>query len=327
MNKYEQSNAPSRGHGVWIVALVVLCLALLGYGSTNTVSNPAFLAGQNIGYALLVWGIFYAIFVRKCGATIGAVSFIAIYGALFFGGLIGASQQKQQAIKAFSAIQQEITRVNTALVDSSGVPTQIDSNPATKPQARGEFGEMEHFMKGYIDRLVVQRNDYLGELQAIGWNSILDAQRIKNDTTLSESKTMIGKAKVVVDKYEKKTAVLVQDTRARMSVLTMSETTTKAMLAGFDESTRKASARMDEQWKLEKQGILQSENIVLLLAASKNWVVEGGDIVFSNDAELDQFNSYVQKIQEIAQQQEHMQKENYAKVNQKLEALKNAAAK
>lgn len=69
---------------------------------------------------------------------------------------------------------------------------------------------MERFVKEFIDRFVAQRNDYLLELEAIGWNSILDAQRVKNDTTLSESKVMIARAKAIIDKYEKKTADLMQ---------------------------------------------------------------------------------------------------------------------
>lgn len=103
-----------------------------------------------------------------------------------------------------------MSRVASSTTDSSGLLARIERAPAETPKAGGEFGEMERFVKEFIDRFVAQRNDYLLELEAIGWNSILDAQRVKNDTTLSESKVMIARAKAIIDKYEKKTADLMQ---------------------------------------------------------------------------------------------------------------------
>jgi len=179
----------------------------------------------------------------------------------------------------------------------------------------------------FIDRFVAQRNDYLLELEAIGWNSILDAQRVKNDTTLSESKVMIARAKAIIDKYENKTADLMQGTKAHINSLNMSESTKREMLAGFDRGMGKAGKQIDEQWKLEKQVVVQFENVFLLLAASKKWVVEGEQILFYTDDDLARFNSYIGTIQNLTQQQEQLQKKSYAEVNQNFEALKSAAGK
>lgn len=186
---------------------------------------------------------------------------------------------------------------------------------------------MERFVKEFIDRFVAQRNDYLPELEAIGWNSILDAQRVKNDTTLSESKVMIARAKAIIDKYENKTADLMQGTKAHINSLNMSESTKREMLAGFDRGMSKAGKQIDEQWKLEKQVVVQFENVFLLLAASKKWVVEGEQILFYTDDDLARFNSYIGTIQNLTQQQEQLQKKSYAEVNQNFEALKSAAGK
>jgi hypothetical protein len=329
MSAHEQSNAPGRGDGVWIFALAVLFLGILGYGyflSSNKVSDPAILAGQYLFYALIVWGIFYAIFLRKRGPKKNAVAFFSIYASLFFGGLIASSHQEQEAVKLLYSIQQDLARVTNPSLDSSGVPPRIEGRRAT-PQASGDLGEIQRFMTDYTDRVVAQRNDYLLELHAIGWNSILDAERIKNDTTLSESKVMIERAKAIVDKYDKKTAVLLQDTRARISALAISEATKKRMLGGFDKSMDIAGSQIDQQWNLEKEAVLQFEHIVLLLAASKEWAIEGGKIRFRSDAELARFNSYIQKIQEIAQKQEEIQKNRIAEMQQILEATKNAVAR
>jgi hypothetical protein len=69
----------------------------------------------------------------------------------------------------------------------------------------------------------------------------LDEQRIKNDSTLSESKLVVKRAKAIVDKYERKTADLMQNTREHMNSLNIPESSKKAMLGGFDKSMEKAA--------------------------------------------------------------------------------------
>lgn len=325
------ADSESGGDGnSWIVALLVLCLGIFGYGalySNNAVSDPAFLAGQYLVYALLVWGVFHAVFLRKRGSKISFSAFAAIYLTLFAGGVVSAQRQKQEAMQAVSSIQQEMSRVATATTDSSGLPARIERTAPQSPAARGEFGEMERFMKEFIDRFVAQRNDYLLELEAIGWNSILDAKRIKNDAALSESRVMIERAKSIVDKYEKKTAELMRGTRAHIESLNMSEATKKELLAGFEKGMSKSGDQIDEQWRLEKQVVRQFENIFVMLAASKTWVVEGEQILFYSDSELARFNSYIQAIQGLTHQQEQLQKNSFAEANKNMESLKNAAQK
>ena len=330
MNTSDQSTTVTQGGNTWIVALGVVCFGIVGFGvfySTNTISNPAFLAGQYLVYALFLWAIFHAIFLRKRGTKISGISFVAIFIALFAGGLIAASRQQQQAVQAVSSIQQELGRVASASTDSSGLPARIERTPTEIPKAKGEFGEMERFAKEFIDRFVAQRNDYLLELDAIGWNSILDAKRIRNDTTLSESKMMIARAKIIADKYEKKTADLMNGTRAHINALNMSESNKREMLAGFERGMSESGNKIDEQWKLEMQVLFQFENIILLLAARKNWEVQGDQILFYNEDDLARFNSYIGTIQRLVQQQEQIQKSSFAEASQNLNALKNAAEK
>jgi hypothetical protein len=311
---------------IWVVALVILCLGILGFGvfySTNTISDPAYLAGEYMIYAVPLWGVFYAVFLQKRGITISGIAFIFILGALLAGGLIAASPGKQQIREALSSIQREISRAMGASVDSRVLPEQVEENPATIPEARGVFDNLEPLMKEFIDKIDSQQRDYLLELEAIGWKSVLDVQRIEHDPTLSESKIIVKRAKAIAEKYEQETADLLWNTRASIDSLNMPESSKEEMLAGFDRGMGKAGQQISEQWKLEKQAILEVEKIFVLLAASKSWVIEDGSIVFHND-ELARYNAYIENIQHIAQQQQQIQKESYVEVSRYLESLKNA---
>lgn len=330
MNRSDQSPTATQGSHTWIVALGIVCLGIFGFGvfySNNAISDPAYLAGQYLVYALFLWAIFRVVFLRKSGARISGISFISIFIALFAGGMTAASRQQHEAVQAVSSIQNELSRVVSASTDPSGLPARIERMPAEVPKAKGEFGEMERFVKEFIDRFVVLRNDYLLELNAIGWNSILDAKRITNDTTLSESKVMIERAKVIAEKYEKKTADYINETRVHINSLNMSESNKRELLAGFEKGMSRSGKQIDEQWKLENQVLLQFENIIFLLAARKNWVVQGEQILFYNEDDLARFNSYIETIQRLVQQQELIQKESFAEAKQSLNAARNTAEK
>lgn len=328
MTTQSQHSGSSTNGSAWIGALVLVCAGILGYGilySTNAVSDPAYLAGYYFVYALLVWGGFYIIFLRQRGKMIKFTAFVAIYVALFSGGMIAAFKQERQAVKALSSVQQEINRVASSVNSPDGIPARIERFSSQSAEASGEFGEMERFMREFIDRLIAQRNDYLLELEAIGWSSILDANRIKDDAMLSESKVMIERAKAIVDKYEKKTSELLRDTKVRIGALSLPESTKKALLAGFERGVSRSESKLDEQWELEKQVVRQFENIILMLAASDAWVVKREQILFYSNNDLARFNSYIYAIQDLSQQQEQLQKSSFAEANRSIESLKSAA--
>jgi hypothetical protein len=348
MREREQRRAARSEDRTWVVALVLLCLGILGFGvfySTNTISDPARLASEYLVYAVPLWVVFYAVFLQKRGVTVCGIAFTLIFAALFAGGLIAASPEKQQARDALASVQAEISRAMGASVDSrvlperaeegpaampqraeggpAAMPQRAEGGPAAMPQPRNVSGGLEGLMKEFINRIDSQQRDYVLELEAIGWTSVLDVQRIEKDVTLAESKTIVKRAKAIVDKYEQETADLLQNTRASVNSLDMPESPKEEMLASYDRSMGKASQQMSEQWKLERQVVLEVEKIFVLLAASKSWVIKGGSIVFNNE-ELARYNAHIENIQQMAQQQQQAQKESYAEVSRYLESLRNA---
>ena len=322
------ADSASNGKGkAWIVALFVLCAGILAYGailSTNTVSNKVVVAGEYLVYALVIWGLFHAFFLRKRGSKINSIAFTAIYLALFVGALVSAQKHKDmQVSQAVSSIQQEMTRVAKAATDSAGIGTRIEREPPQAPVASGEFGVLERFMKEHIDRMVSHHNDYLLELETIGWSRVLDTECIKHDATLFVGRQMVERAKEIVDKYEKKMSQQMVRTRAKIELLTVSTAAKKAMLDGFDRGAKESAKQQEALWRLEKQVVQQVENIFLLLADSKDWVIEDEKLLFSSDDEVDRFNSYLQAIQDLGQQQELLRNSSFADSIKNLETLKN----
>jgi len=315
-----------RNDNIWKIALALVCLGILGYGflySKNTTADIAFLVGYNLPLALIIWGIFYAAVVRKQGAKVGGFSFLAIFICMIASSLIGYSQQKQEAIKVLSEIKDQYSKILESSTDSRGLPKCIETPIKTTPKAHGEFGEIERFIKEFMAQMVSLRNDYLLELEAIGWNSILDPNRIKEDKTFVESRVIIQKARGIVKKYTDKTTNLLNDAKNKIRSLNISESSKRSMLSGFDRGMKEAKENIDAMWSLEAKTIDEFENIITFLAARKGaWFVKGEQILFYNDSDLERFNFYIASIQNIMKQQEQIQRQSIQIVNRNFNRFK-----
>lgn len=311
----------------WLISLAVVCLGIIAYGylySKNSTSDLAFLFGYNLPIGLVIWGIFYAAMGRNQGSKKAGFSFLVIYCSLIASGLIGYSQQKSAATQAITEIQKGYTSITGSAIDAQGLPQRIGEKLDITPKTTGEFGEIERFTKIFMNKMASQRNDYLLELDAIGWEKILDAERVKQDKTLIESKIMIQKAKDIVSKYRDKTYALLENVRRDISNLDISENLRREMVSGFDHGMTKSRSEIDALWELEAKTISEFENIFVLLSARNGtWIVQNGQILFARDSDLNTFNSHVVAIQELASKQEAIQKRNIESVNNNLSRLKN----
>lgn len=230
---------------------------------------------------------------------------------------------KREALTAVESYQREWGRIANEVASTSDLPSRIEPPDPITPSA-GEAGAVLAFVNEFVGRAVAQRNDYLLELEAIGWNSILDAGRLKNDLGLIESKAMIERARAIVDKYAEKTSHLMDDGRAMIADLNISEASKREVLAGFDGGVVTANEQIARQWALERDAVTQIENMVLLLADSKNWTVDNGLVAFYDQAELDRYNQYFANLQKTVEEQQAMLTESSSSFNGVLEAMKQA---
>ena len=68
--------------------------------------------------------------------------------------------------------------------------------------------------------------------------------------------------------------------------------------------------------------VSQIENIFPMLSANKAWAVNGNQLVFYKEDQLARYNSYIQAINDLTQQQEKILERNLSEANRKLESIK-----
>lgn len=309
-----------------MIALSLVCIGILAYGvffSQNTISDIAYLIGFNLPLSFFIWIIFYAIFIRrKKSGRVAAISFLIIYCSMIASALIGSAQQKHEAMKALEEVHGQYSAIVNSSIDSEGLPVRIEKKIDTNPKSKGEFGELERFLKDSMNQFASQRNDYLLELEAIGWNGILDPQRIRADKELVESKVIIRQAKIIVEKYRDKTDVLLRKIRRDIQSLNMSSSQKEEALSGFDRGLASSQDQISAMWILEEKAILEFEKIINFLSKNDAWVVAQGQILFKNNTDINTFNSYIGAIQAIVNQQQQIQKQSMATVNRNFDRLR-----
>jgi hypothetical protein len=319
------NNATAQANRKWMIVLVIVCLSIVAYGymySENTTDNISVLLGGNLVYVIFIWGIFHTVFGKKQSKVKVAFSFLLVYGSLMGSSLIGYSQSKQGVKQIFSEIQKDYKEINSANTDANGLPQRIEKQLDTTPTTKGELGGIEGIIKRLMNQIVSQRNEYLAEIETLGWDKILDLERLKKDKDLIESNSMILKAKDIVGKYRAKNHALLEGLRIDFDGLKVSASSKQNMMNSFDAHLANARTKIDTTWNSEDNTISEFENIFALLSARRGkWQVQNGQLLFESDDDINKFNSYLASIQDLAKKQEAFQKQNVQKVMNDMEEL------
>jgi hypothetical protein len=310
------------GFELLVLFVIYAILLAINIPYSHGESNHNEYQGQQI---MIMWFISGLVFrnywkARNRKGWIGAlVGVLVTTVVLIFGEAMHIrSQQKYEAAQVVSEIQKDVSDLNKSAADNQGVPKptgQLD----TTPKMKGDLGEEERFAKTFINKMVSQRNDYLHELDAVGWDKLLDAERIRKDKNLMESKMIIQKAKDIVSKYRADTNTLFDNARKVIGTLNVSEDARQKIMGGFDRGMAKNRSRMDSILDLEAKSVAEFENIFALLSTKKGaWEVQDGKILFASDSDLREFNSYLTHIKELTSKEETIQKQSSEAANNTL---------
>jgi len=316
-----------KSDNLWKILLAILSLCILGYGmffSKNLIDSLPGLIGYYLPSSVFIWLIFYAIFTRKKGAKIAGISFIIIYVSFMLSGYLSVTMFKIEAKKAITEIETQFVKIAKSSDSPSGIPERIQEEIQTSPKSRGIVGEMERFVKTLMDRSVSLRNDYLLELNAIGLYKILDPTRIKNDKAFAESKFIINKTKEIIEKYKTLTNNLFgEDAFAEIDRLEIDDDLKQVMKDGFKRGLEITKSMIDKNWYLDGKSILEYEKIIKLLSSHKDaWTIENQQILFYNENDLKEVNTYISNIQDNFNEQQLIRQQLINNSEENLKTMK-----
>ncbi len=293
----------------WLISLTVLCLSIVAYSwlypralfltivPDPAFITPAYLQGYNVSCGVLIWLVFRSTIGWNQGAVKSVISLLAISGAM----LATVFISNREGSLAVGEIQRHVSSLASA-------GNEENSNI---PRARGEFGEIECFFKTRLSQMASLTKDYERELAAIGWETILDLESLGRDPGLMMSDSIVEKAKQLVTKYKTETYDLCEDSKQAVSGIPISEWAKQHMVNSLCQVLEEVHAGLDERWSWEAQIIAVLEQVIAWLSSRHDaWSVEDGVLVFANESDLGQFNSYLTKLDKLTSQQSGREKES-----------------
>jgi len=312
----DNNNSPESS--LWKWCLTAICIGIMVYGyyfySESETDSIGSLVGKNLIPAIFGWLLFKGIIARNCGKVALRISFLALFFSLIAGDLIGYARLKHEALLMLSEMRQTVSSLSSELNTEGNVSTPSQTFTTTT-KAEGALGKMAGFINKVAGDVVAAQNDYLLELDAIGFETLLDVNRIARDRTFDESNVMIQQAKRIVEKYRNRSFSYLDEMRTHIFSLDVSEDSQTSMLKGFDRTFEENKAELSKMWALEKNIVTEAENIIDHLSSTKSrWEIEGGQILFFYDEDLTKFNTHVMAIAQLAKEQEEGQQNAAEKI-------------
>ena len=215
------------------------------------------------------------------------------------------------ATEAITGIANDYSSLVAKANDADGLPQRVDTRFEPSSKGGGEVAEVEKFMKSFLNKVVAQRNDYLLEIEAIGFDKILDGNRLSRDRSLAESRILLQQARRIVTKYRQQTEVLLETVTNDIRLLNLSERAKRDMVAGYEKGLVASRAQIDAIWDLEFKTLEEFESIFALLSTRKGaWAVSNGQLLFADDSDLRSYNSSITAIQQYVSKQQALQKQS-----------------
>ena len=225
-------------------------------------SSPGYLQGYNLGFGLLIWLIFAYTIGRQQGRVEAAFRFW--HFQLNFCHRANCRSAKQRRDERNP---RQVSSLAGSATGTQALPQRSEAHSAS-PRARGEFGEIERFVKTWLNQMASLQEDYVGELaESVGRR--FDPERLARDSTLIMSNLIVQKAKDSVAKYRTWTYVFYENTRQAIPNLSVSERVRQEMANDFDYLKVTAHARHVALWEYESRIIATVEQIVVLLSSRR----------------------------------------------------------
>ena len=292
------------------IALIAATLALVIAGIMSLFKRrfvSSFIRGYSIGVVVLACLSLAGILLTKSRKE----SLTSRYDSL--ARIEDSSNERKQAKILTDEMKAEARKALT--YDSRG-------NDDIQVKSVGKYGVLERFIKELTKEATEIRNEYDNELQDANFHSILDAERLQRDVNFEDSRMMIKAARSAINKNVKQLEAFMSTLDSRVDKLDLSDKEKASMKNGLDQGMGRGIRILQKQSNLEKECITTFEDIVDFLQSKKGqWSAANGELSFDRTTDMNIYNGYIEKIQDIVSKQEAVVHESVNQTERNLDRL------
>lgn len=194
---------------------------------------------------------------------------------------------------AMNNISDVILATDNEQFDKDGYLIEATTPINTQADTSGVWGEIETFYKSISEEQRKLNNAYVRALDAAGWETLFDFERLANDTDLEKSRQIVSQAGREVKLYERK-AIAHNDSiqnranEIKFGTVAENETFIKEFTKAFTQGRNEAMQSL----QYEKDIVdLCGQLITFLYEKQGSWAVEDGQLYFDTDEQIASYNA------------------------------------
>lgn len=302
-----------------IVGVVVLLL-MAGQGRSETFGSGLGSQAEKMGYlfgsvaagAGIVWGIAYAITIRKASTAwkIASLIIIAIASLLSTAIKMGGSDA------AFMSDAMDVTNQVEEMVDSGKGPADI--------RFKAGSGPMSRMMAAMLNPLMADGAAFEKEMQAAGLVQVVSFEGLTRKSPVLDRCEGLDRLAERAGHYRSRLPQHIAAARAVGQEAVRAGELPADALTGFEAGARDSSGNTDRQWELNQLSATEAAAICRVLAR-RNWDKPGNAVMFRNDSDLAEFRRHSSRIDAYAAESEQLRtraKSNIDKWTGKMRSLR-----
>lgn len=266
----------------------------------------AFALGVAFGQTLVLWLGLLLTGLQRAGAGGVTGAFLVVW-FLAFCGMVPEINTKG-ATPTGPVLSEQVERVRESVNSNT-----LDSVPLmdVAPAGTSDLEIAKEFSTRVLNAMLDDRNAYMAELRVIGWEQILDAQRLLADKGMASSRQILSQARAAGERncvgYRDR---YIGHARRVVAEMGISERASKELIDGFIRGLDKNAAGTDELCKIEFQIYDEVGGVLDVFAQDTGWYPENDQFLFTTDAYAQEFNRRLANIDEMSKRQLALQEES-----------------
>jgi serine/threonine protein kinase len=238
-------------------------------------------------------------------------------------GDIYSKAEEQSAKKTLSGLEDDIQKVFAEGTGPDGLPKETDFRFEKKSSPTDDMERMRELIRSFFNDMIALQNDYLAALDKDGINTLLDANRVAKDPNFRESRSILARVRITVQRFRIKASSILADFPKRLNDNLLDEKSNDAMMSGYREGVGKSLPRLKETWDLEVAVIDHMDDLIDHLEATRShWIPEDGMFTFERDGDLNKFNAIMAKITACVEKQTEIKESAQKSATEKIGSMK-----
>ena len=184
-----------------------------------------------------------------------------------------------------------------------------ETAPADKPSTPSiseaqEIDAIKSFIRSYSQQINSLTEAYKTELIAIGFDDVLNPDKLNNATLLNKSLTATQEAKNITRKFKNASQEKLDNALVEFQNLPLNEALKDKVGHEFAYAAHRWHAFNDAVWAIETKVITECETILQVFVDNKaHWQIKDKKLVFDDQKYLDTFNNHLANINALSKKE------------------------